>query len=65
MEIYAQFQTTESISFQTPYTLTDSSTSGGMALLSKQVEGRRKFQCPVPVVDLAVRSFPRFSPKLA
>ena len=40
-------------------------TSGGAVLRSKLVGGRCQVQTPVVLVDLAVRSFPWFSPKLA
>ena len=40
-------------------------TSGDAVLRSKLVDGRCKVQSPIALVDLAVRSFPWFSPKLA
>ena len=39
-------------------------TSGGAVLRSKLVDGMCRVQFPVALVDLAVRSFPWFSPKL-
>ena len=40
-------------------------TSGATVLYSKVVDGRYQVQSPVAVVNLAVRSFPWLSPKLA
>ena len=40
-------------------------TSGRVVLCSKLVDGRCQVQTLVPLVDLAVRSFPWFSPKLS
>ena len=48
-----------------PFQRLKCTTSGRAVLRSKLVDGKCQVQSPVALVDLAVRSFPWFSPKLA
>ena len=48
----------------TKESMTGSSTSGEAVLRPKLIDGRCHVQSLVAVVDLAIRSFLRFSPKL-